>query len=214
MFEEDTLTSMEGALDFINKYGAVTLFPIRKHAFPGLYTATKGNRQQKFDNAWTWADRLGESKQIHYGKLIRKQVTLISLEMFPYFYKAYRQTPLNKDAKRIHEFIKNHGATTTSDLRKNLNLAGKENKQRFAKAIDQLQTAFAIAIVGREKPPKMMHIYDLMDRWMPKQLMENARKKETSAARGNIVKKLLETKVITDHSEKVFLGRILLSYLW
>jgi hypothetical protein len=209
MFEEDTLTTMEEARDFINKYGAVTLFPIRKLAFPSLYRATKGNRQEKFDNAWAWADRLGESKQVHYGKLIRKQVTLVSLEMFPYFYKIYSQTPLSEDAKKIYDFIKNRGATTTSGLRKNLNFAGKENKGRFVNAIDQLQTAFAIAIVGREKPPKMTHIYDLMDRWMPKQLIENAHKAETSTAKEKIVKKLLENRVVTGPSEaRVYLGRL------
>lgn len=209
MFEEDTITTMEEALNLINKYGAVTLFPIRKLAFPSLYRATKGNRQEKFDDAWAWADKLSENKQIHYGKLIRKQVTLVSLEIFPYFYKIYNQTPLNEDAKKIRNFLEKHGTTSTSDLRKNLNFAGKENKQRFVNAIDQLQIAFAIAIVGREKPPKMTHIYDLMERWMPKQLIENAQKIETNTAKEKIVKKLLENKVIANPSEaRVFLGKL------
>jgi YesN/AraC family two-component response regulator len=210
MLEEDTLASMKGALEFINKYGAVTLFPIRKlTAFPSLYRATKGNRQQKFDNAWGWADKLAENKQIHYGKLIRKQVTLVSLEMFPYFYKVYNKIPLSEDAKKIREYIKKRGSTSTSDLRKNLGFAGKENKQRFANAIDQLQTAFFIAIVGREKPPKMTHIYDLIERWMPKQLVENAQKTETKTAKEKIVEKLLENKIITNPSDaKIFLGKL------
>jgi hypothetical protein len=209
MFEEDTLTTIDSALGFINKYGAVTLFPIRKLAFPSLYRTTKGNRQQKFDNAWAWADKLGETKQIHYGKLVRKQVTLVSLEMFPYFYKTYSQTPLNEDAKKIHDYIKKHGATSSTNLRKNLNFWGKENKQFFVKAIDQLQTAFAIAIVEREKPPRMTYVYDLIERWMPKQFIEKAQKIETNIAKEHIIKKLLENKVITSPSEaKLFLGRL------
>jgi YesN/AraC family two-component response regulator len=210
MLEEDILTSMEEALEFINKYGAVTLFPIRKLTiFPSLYRATEGNRQQKFDNAWGWADKLAENKQIHYGKLVRKQVTLVSLQMFPYFYKVYNKTPLSEDAKKIREYIKTHVPTSTSDLRKNLGFAGKENKQRFVNAIDQLQTAFFIAIVGREKPPKMTHIYDLMERWMPKRLMETAQKIETTAAKKKIVEKLSENKIITNPLDaKILLGRL------
>jgi len=209
MFEEDTLTTTIEALDYINKYGAVTLFPIRNHNFPSLYRATKGNRQQKFDNAWKWADRLGESKQVHYGKLVRKQVTLVSLEMFPYFYAVYNKTPLNEDAKRIRNHIKTHGPTSTSDLRKNLAFAGKENKQRCLNVIEQLQMSFTIAIVGREKPPRMTHVYDLMERWMPKQLVETARKIDTNTAKRKIVEKLLENQVIVDSSgAKVFLGKL------
>lgn len=210
MLEEDTLTSMEEALEFINKCGAVTLFPIRKlTAFPSLYRATEGNRQQKFDNAWGWADKLSENKQIHYGKLVRKQVTLVSLEMFPYFYKVYNKTPLSEATKKICEYIKMRGPTSTSDLRKNLGFAGKENKQKFVNAIDQLQMAFFIAIVGREKPPKMTHIYDLIERWMPKRLVENAQTIETKTAKEKIVEKLLENKIITNPSDaKIFLGKL------
>jgi len=208
MFEENILASIDEALKFINKYGVVTLFPIKKHAFPSLYKATKGVRHEKFDNAWTWADKLAQNKQIHYGKLIQKQVTLVSLEIFPYFYKIYSQTPLNEDAKKIHDYLEKHRATFTSDLRKNLGLEGKENKQRFANAIDQLQIAFAIAIVSREQTPKMMCTYDLMERWMPKQLLKTAQKTETSTAKEKIIKKLFENKVIANPSEaKNVLGK-------
>jgi hypothetical protein len=210
MLEEDALISIEGALEFINKYGFVTLFPIRKLIiFPSLYQAAKGTRQQKFDNAWGWADKLAENKQIHYGKLVRKQVTLVSLEMLPYFYKIYKQTSLSEEAKKIRRYIETHGPTSTSDLRQSLEFAGKENKQKFVNAIDQLQTAFSIAIVGREKPPKLTHIYDLLERWMPRPLAESAQKIEIESAKEKIAAKLLENRIITNPSDvKIFLGRL------
>lgn len=40
MFEENTLMTEEEALRFINKYGFVTLFPIKGFSFPNLYEAT------------------------------------------------------------------------------------------------------------------------------------------------------------------------------
>ena len=117
MFEENTLTTEEESLRFINKYGFVTLFPIKDFSFPNLYQATAGrNKDEKFEKAWQWADNLAEKKKIHYGKLVRKQVTLISLEMFPCFYKLYGERKLNKTAQRILVFLKQRGATSTTLL--------------------------------------------------------------------------------------------------
>jgi len=197
LFEENTLTSEEEALEFINRYGVVTLFPVRGLTFPSLYKATRGNHQEKFENSWKWADELGYKKQIHYGKLIQKQVTFFSLEIFPYFYKLYRKSQLNPTAQKILTFIKQHGPTSTTVLRKNLNLLGKENKNEFAKAVDKLQMAFALAIVDRENPPKMTHIYDLTEQWMPKEFLKKAKAISQEVAKKKIVAKMLENKVIS-----------------
>lgn len=101
---EDVLDSRKEALEFINKYGVVTLFPIKGTSFPSLYRATKGNRQEKFDKAWGWADDLAMEKLIHYGKLVRKQVSLVSLEVFPSFYKLCRKKGLSDLAKKYLTF--------------------------------------------------------------------------------------------------------------
>jgi hypothetical protein len=77
---------------------------------------------------WQWADNLAE-KKIHYGKFVRKQVTLISLEMFPYLYKLYGKRKLSETAQEILEFLKQKGAISTTLLKKNLNLMGKQEKQ-------------------------------------------------------------------------------------
>ena len=58
LMPENVINSKEEALKFINKYGIVTLFPIKVKLFSSLYRATKGNRQEKFDKAWGWADAL------------------------------------------------------------------------------------------------------------------------------------------------------------
>jgi len=161
-----------------------------------LYKATRGNRQEKFENAWKWADELGYQKLIHYGKLVKKQVTLLSLEMFPYFYKLYRKSQLSNTARQILDFLKQHGPTSTTVLRKSLNLWGKEGKNEFLKAMDQLQMAFAVAIVSREKPPKMTHIYDLVERWLPIELLKKAESTNEAISKEKIAAKLLENKVI------------------
>lgn len=200
------MTSQSEALEFINKYGIVTLFPIRGKSFPSLYRATKGSHDERFKNAWSWADNLSFKKKIHYGKLVCKQVTLVSLEMFPYFHRVGRESRLSDIAQGILGFLKENGKTSTTGLRKNLGFMGKEKKSEFLKAVDELQMAFAIAIVDREKPPRRTHIYDLMERWMPQDLMERAELMSRNVARRRIFAKMLENEIITTtrDAEKFF----------
>lgn len=196
MFEENALTTEEEALKFINKYGLVTLFPIRGFSFPNLYQATAGkDKEERFEKAWRWSDNLSEKKKIHYGKLVRKQSTLISLEMFPYFYKLYGKRRLSETAQKILEFLKQRGATSTTLLKKNLNLIGKAKKYEFTKAMDELQMTFSVAIVGREETPRMTYSYDLIERWIPKDLMEKAHNVSETTAKERIKAKLLEKSV-------------------
>lgn len=205
--DKDTVNSEEEALNFINKYGFVTLFPIRRFVFPNLCQATVGNREEKFDNAWKWADDLAMKKLIHYGKLVRKQVTLVSLEFFPYLYKLCREKTLSTTAQKILVFIEAHGPTSTTVLRKSLDLMGKEKKYVFTKAINELQVAFTIAIVDREKPPRMTHIYDLIERWMSPSLFGKADAVSEKDAKDRVIAKLLENKLISTREEaQIFLG--------
>jgi len=195
------LTTEEEALSFIDKYGLVTLFPIKGFNFPNLYQATAGkDKDEKFQRAWQWADNLSKKKKIHYGKLVRKQVTLISLEMFPNFYKLYGKRKLSETAQKILEFLKQRGATSTTLLKKNLNLTGKEKKYEFMKAMDELQATFSVAIVAREESPKMTYSYDLMERWMPK-LIEKALSVRENTARERIKAKLLENRAFSNQED-------------
>jgi len=197
LISENVVNSQEEALEFINKHGVVTLFPIKGTSFPSLYHATKGNRQEKFDRAWGWADDLAMEKLIHYGKLVRKQVSLVSLDLFPSLYKLCRTRELSDVAKKMLNFLETHGSTSTTVLRKRLGFWGKEKKNTFTKAVDELQLTFAIAIVGREKPPRMTHIYDLTERWMPKSLFKGAEKIDRAEAKAKIIAKLMENQVIS-----------------
>ena len=210
MFEENTLTTEEEALSFIDKYGFVTLFPIRGFSFPNLYQATTGkDKEEKFEKAWQWADNLAQEKRVHYGKLVRKQVTFISLDMFPYFYKLCRKRKLSKTAQKILGFLKQRGATSTTLLKKNLNLMGKAKKYEFMKAMDELQVTFSVAIVGREKSPKMTYSYDLIERWMPTALLKKAEDISENTAKERIKAKLLENKVFSKHPDaETFLKKL------
>lgn len=195
------IDSKEETLEFVNKYSIVTLFPIRGRVFPSLYSATKGNRQEKFDKAWMWADELAMERLIHYGKLVHKQVTLVSLELFPSLYTICRTGNLSINAKRILSFLETKGATSTTLLRKSLGFWGSGKKPEFTKAIDELQLTFNVAIVGRQRTPRMTYTYDLIERWLPKSLFERTQKVDSAEAKARIAAKLVENHVISKPSE-------------
>jgi hypothetical protein len=193
---ENQLCTQEDALNYINECGFVTLFQIRNSVFPSLYQAVKGDRKRKLDNTWKWADSLAQKKLIHYGKLIHEQVTLISLEMFPYFYRAYQEKGFNGVPREILKFLKKKGATSITTLRRELNFQGKAKKSEFVKALDELQLAFAIAIVDRKESPRMTYTWDLLERWMPKELLEKAETLDALAAKEKIAQRLQNSESI------------------
>ena len=193
----NSLCTQEDALNYINKHGFVTLFQIKGSTLPSLYQAVKGTRKRKLDNTWKWADSLAQKKQVYYGKLVHKQVTLISLEMFPYFYRAYQERKFNGAPREILEFLKQNGATCTTTLRRELNFQGKAKKSEFVKALDVLQLAFAIAIVERKESPRMTYTWDLLERWMPKELLEKAEVLDVVEAKEKIAQRLQDSKLIT-----------------
>jgi len=197
--QEDMIHTEKEALAFIEKHGLVTLFPIKDTHFPSLYGATAGkSKEEKFEKAWAWSDNLAQQKKIYYGKLVGKQVTLVSLEIFPHIFKLYHnREELNEPARRILNYLTQHGATSTTNLRKELKLMGKEQKSKFTKALEQLQLNLFIAVVDREKSPKMTYTWDLIERWMPKDLFKKAGSTTQIVARESIVKKMLESKVIS-----------------
>lgn len=181
---------------FINRYGLVTLFPVKGKQFPSLYRAAQGSREEKLERTWAWGDKLAQAKRIHYGKLVHGQVTLVSLELFPYLVRLTRERPLSPSAQRMLEYLRVHGVTSTTALRAALNLAGRAQKAEFSRGLDELQAALRIAIVAREKAPKFTYSYDLMERWMPKALLAKATPLTIAAAKEKLTAKLVAASVI------------------
>lgn len=194
--EENVLTSAEQALAFINEHGLVTLFPVKGKQFPSLYRAAQGSREEKLERTWAWGDELARAKHIHYGELVHGQVTLVSLEFFPYLVRLTRGRPLSPLAQRMQEHLRHHGVTSTTALRAALNLAGRAQKAEFSRALGELQATLRIAIVAREKAPKFTYSYDLMERWMPKSILAKAAALTIDAAKEKLTAKLLAASVI------------------
>jgi hypothetical protein len=201
MHKANTVTNKAEALALINQYGFLTLFPIKGTQFPNLYHAIKGTREEKFDNTWAWGYQLAQQKQLYYGKFVRKQVTLISLELFPCFLRLARERPLGPAAQHILTYLQAHGKTSTTNLRKHLGYQKKEHKPEFLRAIEELHLAFAIAIVKRDPAPKYTNTYDLIERWIPNSLLKKAETLTVETAREKIITQLLTNDVITTSTD-------------
>ncbi len=121
--------------------------------------------------------------------------------MLPYFYRLGKERKLTSTAGRILSFLEQNGRTSTSGLRNNLGFNQKNKRYEFSKAIDELQLVLAIAIVDRESPPRLTHIYDLIERWMPRSLLQGAEPISKDVAREKIAGKLLENEVVSTVQE-------------
>lgn len=78
------------------------------------------------------------------------QVTLVSLKTLPCLVRVARERRLSALAQRTLDYLRQHGQMSTTRLREALDLAGKAQKAEFSLVLDELQAAFAIAIVARE----------------------------------------------------------------
>jgi len=201
--ETQTVPTGKDALALVDKQGLVTLFPVKGTRFPSLYAAVVGeSKKERLEKTWNWSDNLAQRKRIHYGKLVARQVTLVSLEVFPYVFRLFhRKEKQSETAEKILGFLNRHGATSTTVLRKELKLTGKENKGPFAKALDELQLNLTIAIVSRDRSPQMTYSWDLIERWMPTELLQKAAEISESEAMEKIIEKLLENRVISKPEE-------------
>jgi predicted transcriptional regulator len=201
------LTSPAQALRFVNARGFIYFWPISGIDLPSLWTAVAGDRPvaDKHDDpghvTWRWKDGALDKKMWHYGKILRRKATMISLEVAPYFYAlsenygspeedyliAYQEGRLTQAAKQIYETLLEDGALNTLDLRRLSKLANAKESE-FNKALEQLQSDFKILPVGVAEAGawRYSHIYEIVARHFP-DLPEQARTISESQARTKLL---------------------------
>ncbi len=169
-----------GAQRFIDALGFCFAFTGGPGGLPGLFDvlATR-SIDRMWSWAWRWKDELATARRVHYGKVIRRKPSYISLTMLPAFYalsgnvgesddylQAYREGRLSLLARTIYEQILASGPISTWGLRRQFVPRG-ESGSRFHRALDDLQEKFLIAKVGEEEEWRAGFIWDAFRRWMP-----------------------------------------------
>jgi hypothetical protein len=195
----------QGAFRFINALGFCYAFTGGPGGLPGLFDvlATR-SIDRMWSWAWQWKDDLATGRQLHYGKVIRRKPSYISLTMLPAFYalsgnvgerddhlQAYREGRLSLLAKTLYEQILTEGPVSTWTLRRQFVPRGQSGA-RFHRALDDLQERFLIAKVGEEEEWRNGFIWDAFHRWMP-QVVRAAGKITAEAAAARVLERYIRT---------------------
>ncbi|MGH2376195.1 MAG: AlkZ-related protein [bacterium] len=180
LVRQHTVRTQRGALRFINTLGFCYAFTRGPGGLPGLFDvlATRST-DRMWSWAWEWKDVLATSRRVHYGKVIRRKPSYISLALLPAFYalsgnvgepddhlQAYREGRLSALSKAVYEHILAAGPVSTWTLRRQFVPRGQSGG-RFHRALDDLQERFLVAKVGEEDEWRYGFIWDAFHRWMP-----------------------------------------------
>ena len=201
---ERQLTSVDQAIEFVQKRGFVFFWPIKGIEFPSLWTAVAGDRPVANEHddpghvTWGWKDQMLGKRKWYYAKMLRKKATLISLEVAPYFYALtenygdpdedyliqYEAGRLKQENKLVYEALLQNGAMDTVALRRKVGLTSRESKYRFERALVELQADMKILPIGVAEAGAWNYafIYDIVPRHFP-DLPEQARQISESKAR-------------------------------
>ncbi|GAP14455.1 protein containg Winged helix DNA-binding domain [Longilinea arvoryzae] len=160
------LTSAAEAVNFVNRRGFVTFWPVKGIVMPSLWAATAGDRPVADEHddpghiTWGWKDELLPQKVWYYARVLRRRNTMISLEALPYFYALspnygdpendyldqYQQGLMTNEARQVYETLLHKGPLDTLSLRKEAHLTGSDS--RFNRALEDLQIEFKVLPVG------------------------------------------------------------------
>lgn len=201
--------TIDGAVEFVKERGFVFFWPIKGISLPSLWVAVAGDRlvADAHDDpghvTWGWKDSLLGSRSWYYAKVLRKKSTMISIDLFPYFYALsenygaydedyltiYEQGRMTMEARLVYEAILENGPIDTVELRKATRMTSQSSDARFNKAITDLQSDFKILPVGVTQSGAWRYAfaYDIVARHYP-DLTDSAREIMEGEAR----RKLLE----------------------
>jgi len=188
-----------GALRFVNALGFCYAFTSGPGGLPGVFDALATRSVDRMWSwAWQWKDELATARRLHYGKVIRRKPSYISLTMLPAFYalsgnvgepddheQAYREGRLSALARALYEAILADGPVSTWTLRRRFVPRG-ESGARFHRALDDLQARFLVAKVAEEAEWRNGFIWDAFHRWMPA-VVEAAATLTSEAAAGAVL---------------------------
>lgn len=202
------ITEPEEAIVFVEGCGFCTWGPLPRLPFPNLAEAMGETATSVLDRTWFWKDDLHFSRQLYYGKIIQGQPSFIAPEYLPDFIAAlagrgleqerdvnrlYFAGRLSGEAKTIYEYLDEHGAQPSRELRRGARLGDKSMKLATERGLVELQRRFLICkvdLTGRTRGT-YSYVWDLAERFSP-EAFADARQTSPTAARSKIRGQLRE----------------------
>jgi len=183
------LASRNEAVEFVNRRGFITFWPVKGLDCPSLWVAAAGDRPVPDEHddpghvTWDWKDSMLGQHRWFYARCISKRNAMISLNLLPYFYalspnygdpendylEEYSQGTLRQETKLVYEALLREGPLDTLALRRAARLSAPESEGRFNRALDELQMAFRVQPTGISQAGAWRYafIYDLVHRHFP-----------------------------------------------
>lgn len=177
-----SIATLDDCLAAVNRLGFAWAFTPGNALLPSLFTAMDTDREgQRWDWMWGWKDRMAESREAYYGKVIGAKPTLVSRQWLPVFYAltgnngepdddldhAGETKPLSDVALKVYAHIREFGPTGTRQLQERLTDGSKEMKNALEKALERLDVAMLIVKSGTEGGNSIANIWDLFQRFHP-----------------------------------------------
>ena len=159
---------------FIESVGFAACLTDSRRPGPSLYVAVCGRRDavmprnvQKDPEAshtWRLKDDLVRRANVYYAKLARNKTMFVAPRMVPYFHAIWGVRPsqekrrLSSGARAILRVLRREWEMSTSDLRDESGIA---DRQKFTRAIDELQAAMIVVPSEVAYVPKFTYIWTL-----------------------------------------------------
>ncbi len=175
---EDTqrIENAHQAEAFIERVGFCNSLTDMRQPGASLYVSVCGRRDAQMPHnvqkdpesslTWTLKDEIIQRGKVYYGKLAKGRTMFVAPRMLPYFYalfgvrKTEEKNKLSPTAQAILKILRKEYESASIDLRKD---AGIEDRARFNKAMDELQSAMIIIPSEVVYAPKFTYIWTLAE---------------------------------------------------
>ena len=200
--------SEDDAVAFGEAMGFCTWGPVAGVQFPNLAGHMGETAHSVLFSTWYWKDDAHFDQRLYYAKIIRGQPSFVSPEYLPDLIAAlagrgheaerdsqrlYQEGRLSREAKTIYDYLVDHPAQPTRELRRGTRLLGTDVNTATENALVELQRRFLICKVGLTGRTRgtYSYIWDLAERWAP-DAFEEAGRISVSAARSRVRGRLVE----------------------
>jgi Winged helix DNA-binding domain len=176
------IRSKAQALRFINAVGFCYAFTPGPAHVPSLFEVLDTRSDDvRWTWAWDWKEALPTAKRAYYGRLLARKPTFVSMDLLPHFYaltgnvgqaddylRLYAEGRLTALARRVYEVVARRGASTTRQIRAEVEPDRRGSSPRLLRAFAELQNLLLLARVGEvEGRGNYAYVWDVFERWLP-----------------------------------------------
>ncbi|MFN0158866.1 MAG: hypothetical protein ACKVRP_12440 [Bacteroidota bacterium] len=205
------------AMAFVNDVGFCFAFKSVNSELPCLWHAATGERHPVLpvhthsdpclSFVWKMKNILPSEMKAYYGKVLKRRPTMISLELFPYFYALaertgakdeyldeFRRGNVSPIAKSIMDALTDSSPQVTKGLKLATGNHTKADRPRFDKAMAELQAKMYIVKVAEHYNPFTFE-WALVHKAYPQQVRA-ARKVNVEEARVKILERYFRNQFV------------------